>query len=332
MNNGFFIRHFSVRGTEVSIYEYALYNELLLHNKSFIIFLNENKRRQLGFAQYDNILSYNKFKIRFPMIEIEDISEMKHIIKQYKLDTFYTQTHGSSEDIYNFNDQNIWDGCRTIKHCVSDTRYPEGDIYMSISNHLNQIHNTSIPVVPLMTSLVETGSLTTDNLRKELNIPCDAIVLGRHGGPDTFDLPIAHESIKEFLKQNNNIYFLLMNTSPFYTHPNIIYLEPNVDIIYKTKFINTCNAMIHAGARGETFGLAIAEFSALNKPVITCPCGNLEHIKILGDKGIYYNSPSDLINIFYNITHIINSKTDWNAYRDYSPRKIMDLFKTIAYN
>ena len=41
-----------------------------------------------------------------------------------------------------------------------------------------------------------------------------------------------------------------------------------MDLNYKVKFINTCDAMIHARAMGETFGLAVAEFSKKNKPVI----------------------------------------------------------------
>ena len=34
------------------------------------------------------------------------------------------------------------------------------------------------------------------------------------------------------------------------------------------KFVNASDCMIHARARGETFGLAIAEFSIRNKPII----------------------------------------------------------------
>lgn len=37
MNVGFFVRHFTERGTEVAIYDYAKYNEEILKNKSYII-------------------------------------------------------------------------------------------------------------------------------------------------------------------------------------------------------------------------------------------------------------------------------------------------------
>jgi hypothetical protein len=58
--------------------------------------------------------------------------------------------------------------------------------------------------------------------------------------------------------------------------------------------------MIHARGEGETFGLSIAEFSINNKPIITCPSGDLEHIKILGEKAILYKSKEELLNIFMN--------------------------------
>ena len=37
----------------------------------------------------------------------------------------------------------------------------------------------------------------------------------------------------------------------------------------KEAFYRTCDAMLHARRDGETFGLAVAEFSVRNKPVIT---------------------------------------------------------------
>jgi hypothetical protein len=87
--------------------------------------------------------------------------------------------------------------------------------------------------------------------------------------------------------------------------------------------------MIHARSIGETFGLSIAEFSSHNKPIITCRCGDLEHVSILKDKGLYYNSYHELIDIFNNFVNIKTSRNDWNAYLDYSPENVMLLFKKI---
>ena len=78
MNIGFFVRHFTERGTEVAIYDYAKYNEEILNNKSYIICFNETKQKNIGFPI--ERISFNKFISRFQVIEINDISEMTNII------------------------------------------------------------------------------------------------------------------------------------------------------------------------------------------------------------------------------------------------------------
>jgi len=332
MNIGFFIRHFTERGTEVSIYDYANFNEEILGNKSYIICFKPSKQCEIGFPT--DRISYNKFKSRFGdnIIELYDINEMSFVIYRYNLSFFYTQTHGGGNDIYQFNNKNIWGKCKTIKHCVFDTTYPESDYYISISETLNYKYNTNIKVLPLIVYLPE---LKNQNLRNELNIPKDAIVLGRYGGLNEFNISITHQAIEEYLIEsettitNENVYFLFMNTKEFYRHPRIIYLERNIDINFKVKFINTCDAMIHGRQEGETFGLSIGEFSIKNKPIITSPCGDLEHIKILGDKAIKYKSKEELITILKNINEIINLREDWNAYELYSPNNVMKIFNDL---
>jgi len=325
MNIAFFIRHFTERGTEVAIYDYAKYNEELLNNKSIIICFTETAQKNIGFPSIR--FSYDKFKSRFEIVEIENISDMKNIIEKYNLHFFYTLTHGGN-DIYQFQNKSIWGNCKTIKHSVFDTTYPESDFYISISEKINEKNNTNLHVIPHIVELPECN----ENLRAELNIPEDAIVFGRYGGITEFNINVAHHAIIDFLNNNKNTYFLFMNTNKFYEHENIIYLDMNLDLFYKVKFINTCDAMIHARTMGETFGLSIAEFSIKNKPIITSACGDLEHIKILGERAIIYNSKESLITIFKNIESLISNTNDWNAYSYYNPYNIMSLFKKYIFD
>jgi hypothetical protein len=124
-----------------------------------------------------------------------------------------------------------------------------------------------------------------------------------------------------------------MNTQVFFEHPKIIYLNATIDINEKNAFINSCDAMIHARIRGETFGLSIAEFSVLNKPIITYSNSReKEHIEILGEKAILYKNEMELMDIFFNINHHLNSRKDWNAYRNYSPDKVMVLFDNMIFS
>jgi beta-1,4-mannosyl-glycoprotein beta-1,4-N-acetylglucosaminyltransferase len=323
MNIAFFVRHFTERGTEVAIYDYAKYNKHILRNNSIIICFTDTKKQSLGFSTERH--SYDKFKSKFQIVEINDMQEMSGIIRKYDLHFFYTLTHGGGNDIYQFENKLIWGNCKTIKHAVFDTTHPESDFYISISDTLNSKLNTNVQVIPHIVDL----PICFEDLRDDLHIPKDAIVFGRYGGYSEFNINMTQEAIIEFLRVNNNSYFLFMNTNRFYEHPRIIYLDKNINLIYKVKFINTCDAMIHARDMGETFGLSIAEFSIKNKPIITCRCGDLEHIKILGDKALTYTSKESLIHIFTNIKDIIKSRYDWNAYTLYSPEYVMSLFKNI---
>jgi hypothetical protein len=319
----FFVRHFTERGTETSIFNYAKYNEEILNNKSYIVAFTENKIRKLGWDIFGR-LSYDKFKNRFTVIEIDEIKDITNVIDELNIDYFYTQT-GGDNDVYEFENKSIWKNCKTIKHCVFNTRVPESDYYISISNCINNNCGTSYPVLPLLVDLPKVEG----DLRNELNIPKDAIVIGRYGGYYEFNISFVYQCIFNILQKNNNIYFLFMNTKPFGEHPRIIYLNPSTDLNYKSLFVNSCSAMIHARSMGETFGMAVGEFSLMNKPIITSNSGDNEHILILKDKANIYNSPDELNYIFENIATIISSRNDWNAYKDYNPYTIMELFNKL---
>jgi len=88
--------------------------------------------------------------------------------------------------------------------------------------------------------------------------------------------------------------------------------------------------MLHARERGETFGLAIAEFSSMNKPIITySKSPERNHIEILGDKGIYYHDYQTLYDILINL-YIGEVRFDnWNCYQNYTPEKVMEQFNKV---
>jgi hypothetical protein len=88
--------------------------------------------------------------------------------------------------------------------------------------------------------------------------------------------------------------------------------------------------MIHARERGETFGLAIAEFSSKNKPVITYYNSPERcHIDILGDKGIYYTDYTSLYNILSNIQLSDIKDKNWNCYQNFTPENVMNKFNQV---
>lgn len=312
------MRHFGERGTDVAIYDYALYNEVILKNKSYIAHIE---------SQTKSMISYEKFNARFKIFDLNKLDDIKEIIKEYNINYFYTLMSGEYEAFFRLNEKDLWGSCKVIKHCVFTNKYPEGDYCFSISNYLNLKEKVELNILPHIVSVQN----DTENFRENFGIPDSAIVFGRYGGFDQFNITFVHETIIRVLNENieKNIYFLFMNTQEFYKHERLIYLPLNIDLHYKRKFINTCDAMIHARLMGETFGLAIAEFSLCNKPIITCKCGDLEHILILKNRAMIYENKVDLINILTNFKKINDEEDDYNMYDNYNPDNVMNEFKRL---
>jgi beta-1,4-mannosyl-glycoprotein beta-1,4-N-acetylglucosaminyltransferase len=304
---GFHSNQLCERGTEVAMYDYAYYNEKMYNNKSIIFYCKNNPN--------NNAEVIKKFELKFKCYAYENFSEIEQIIKDENIDYLYILKYGNKDEL-------LVKSCPNLIHAVF-TVEPHGERYAAVSEFLSQKHNNTVDYVPHMINLPKCDK----NMRQQLNIPNDAVVMGRYGGYYLFDIPLAHEAIKTVLKTEKNIYFIFANTNVFYEHPRVIYLNKIIDLEDKVKFINTCDAMIHAGSLGETFGLAIGEFSHCNKPIITCKSDvNNSHIDILQEKAIIFNSEESLVEIFKNIKNIINTRSDWNAYKDYNPENVMKKF------
>merc|ERR1719326_2785996 len=111
--------------------------------------------------------------------------------------------------------------------------------------------------------------------------------------------------------------------------------------------------MLHARADGETFGLAIAEFSMHNKPVITaCPthiCHDAtspptrlheaigkhkfqawyEHVRLLGANALRYANESALLKHLHNFDRVAAAHRDWNMYGNFTSEKVMRKFEAV---
>lgn len=324
---GFFARHFLERGTEIATYDYASYNEQYLGNKSIIICFSKSKRTLLGWPIED--VTYDKFKSRFDIIELDDIKDITFHIKSLNISVFHTLVYGTKADEYEFSNKDIWLNCKTIKHCVFDTTFPEGDYYCAISPYLNYKYNTSINVFPHFVDLPNTN----ESMRNILNIPEDAMVFGGYGGKGSFNIKYVQEMVYKMAKNNTNIFFLFANFDKFCDPlPNIIHLPTIIDPLKKVEFINTCDAMLWGRSDGETFGLSIAEFSIKNKPVICSPIGDTAHIMLLGDKAIIYTDSTTLEYILNKITKDFIKSRYWNAYEQFTPVNIMNIFKNIIHS
>jgi hypothetical protein len=320
MKIAFFIRHFGERGTEVAIYDYAHFNETLLGNTSIIIGFTPETYARNNLVCMPDILE--KFCKRFPVYLVKSFAEVDLVLQQQRVDIYYTLTHGQ----YESHPFGYVTACKSIVHCVFETRNPHGDVYCTINQQLNDQLQTSIPVIPHM---VRIGA-TTETLRSELGIPENAIVFGRHGAQNSFDIQIARDSVIEVASSCPSIYFLFMNTQKFCDLPNVIHLPKTIDIEAKQRFINTCDAYLHGGSGGETFGLAVGEFAVSNKPIIaSTQWKNNAHLKILGNKAITYTTKDDLVNILHTFRRGTIDMTS-NGYKEYTPERVMTIFRNVV--
>jgi hypothetical protein len=297
------------RGTTIALFDYAYYNEKILNNKSIIMYNTKRIENQKDVIE--------KFEKHFNVIGVDNFNKVDPILKDNNCDIFYIIKAGEYEG-------QVSKVCKSVVHCVFNTNQPHGDVYARVSPYVYG-KNGNYPVVPHMINLPN----NTDNMRSELNIPENAVVFGRHGGYGQFDIHFVHKIVYNVALMNPNIYFLFLNTQKFCDElPNIIHLTKIIDLEKKVKFINTCDAMLWARRGGETYGLSIAEFSTKNKPVLCCDIGDNAHINYLGNKAIIYNE-SNLQNIIVNFNKEEILKQEWNAYTEYTPEKVMKIFKQV---
>lgn len=310
----------TITGPTVAIYDYADCNESMLHNKSFIFT-----------RTYKNVINevdtkpevYDTFQERFTMIYYETVEDIDRMVSENRIDILYAMTKTGSE----------WEdlvlttsSCKLCIHCLDNLTTPFGDVFAVIGPAVNQVYGTQFPIVPPMIRIDD----STDNLREQLGIDPSALVFGRYGAYDGFDIPFVHEYIDEC--KDPNIIFIFMNTKPFTANPRVIYLNGNVDMRVKRYFMNTCDALLHAHERGEMFGLTCGEFAFAERHVITYahPTATT-HLQLLGNRAITYQHKIELdyiLSNFSTLRHAYSTKISTNLYRKaLIPQNVMRMFK-----
>lgn len=311
---GFYQPHLDIQGTGVSYFDYAYYNEKILKNKS-IMFCDKNDHRTHPLAE-------KKFKEHIEVVELsgrENMTQLSQACKEKNIDALYIQKCGRHDD------GRFIDTVPTFIHVVGVQKDLHGTVYAYVSRWLSEhCSNGEIPYVPYIINLPS----EEDDFRKQLSIPRDAVVFGRIGGPYGWNISFVNDVINQVIFSKPNYYFLFANTDRFTNHERVLFVEPFADLKTKRKFINTCDAMIHARNEGESFGAAVGEFSFCNKPVITySESPERNHIITLGDKGIYYNNRETLYNVFNSF--VVDQAKDWNAYREFNPDAVMQQFNNV---
>ena len=297
MKIGFLSNQLDNRGTGDALYKYAHYNETILGNES-VIFTNFG-------ASGEDPDAVRRFVERF------EVFNTGKIPRNY-LDALYHIKSGYNEGF----DPHI----PYLVHSVFDND-PHGTVYATVSPWMGT--RFGLEYVPHIVELADTN----ENFRKVMEIPEDAIVFGRHGGADTFDIPFVKDVISLYVQKHPNVYFLFLNTDKFVDHERVIHMPASVDPIYKRLFINTCDAMIHARSRGETFGLSVGEFAIAGKPVVTYSESHEKaHLQELGNFALTYSGPTALE---LRLDAVMRGPMISWGYGQYTPENVMKKFDEV---
>ena len=274
-----FVVDMGVRGTSVSSYDFAdLAEKMGLSPTPLILY---------GRGEVHDVFSpdlLRKYRDRFGTGNVHHIAcprgpsdELDALLLQANVTHLYTTIARDGEKW-------MWSrlpGVKNLMHIVFDTRARTNNpsfvkAKMSVAVGPYGMRTPfDMPVVPLVVREIgePPWTLHGPTLRQSLGIPHSATVFCRHGGPTRFDMTAAHQAVVQVASLRPDMYFLFLNTNRFAPEnvSNIIHLPMRDSRDYLPTFIRSCDAMVHGRSNGENFGLAIAEFSTLHKPVFTTP-------------------------------------------------------------
>lgn len=302
------------RGTAVAVYDYAKYNQEILGNESIICY-NSSIPEEMDVSTEQEVINF--IKKDFNVVSYSNDKELQKICDE--VDVAYFIRYGHKEPLPNV---------RTAVHAVFQAYEPHGERYAYVSEWLaskimKEFTKELVPFVPHIVDLPDPNG----DYKEKFNISKEKTVIGRIGGYLTFDLPFVKKQLSEFLQQNDNYIFLFVNTEPFLSHPNIKYINSIVDRQKKSNFINTCDAMLHARRRGESFGLSVCEFLFHNKPVLAWDDGvDQNHIHLLKHTNLLYNEQ----NFKEKLLSFRDSKYDFKSIvKQFEPKPVMQTFQEV---
>jgi glycosyltransferase involved in cell wall biosynthesis len=318
---------FDGRGSGKGPFDYGVC--LQEHVNADIIFVTTKQSANEGIEKINkrfNVVVYDTKPIHHQNFNEQLITKntLEDIVSHEKIDFFHFIKSGENDNITPIN-------CKTGVHCVFKMNEPHGSVYAGISEYLAKKFNKP-EYVPQPIRYIS----PTCNFREKYNIPKDAFVIGRHGGPGHFNIKFVQDVIIDILNHRKDIYFLFLSTNPFVTHERVIHIPWVKDEQDVFNFIDACDVMLHAREDGETFGLSVAEFSVSNKPVITwsgiwdgCPHQRYDkcHLDLLEDRVVVYNNYKDLLDILFSIDKTFIKEYNWDKYSNrFSPKKVMEQY------
>jgi hypothetical protein len=308
----FDIRQPNLFGTTVATFDYADAAERILGHRPVILY------DASGHAAAGPAL--DRFRARFATLPYRSLEELRRVIEGERAELYYCPKEGP-------NDGRIIPDVRNAFHVVFQHYEPHGDVYAYVSRWLaDRMTAGRCPWVPHVVDLPPPNR----DLRQDWNIPADAVVLGRHGAYRAFNLPFVPQTIAAALDRRRDLHFVFVNTAPVITHERVHHLPAIQDRGELANFIAACDAMLHARRQGESFGLAIAEFLSLGKPVLSWAGGlYANHVELIPERRHLYRTSRELLRLLLEIGPDPDVARYRNAVAAYRPEAVMARFAQV---
>lgn len=314
----------TVRGTEVAIFDYAQFNEEILGNQSVVAFPADG---------VESDAMKEKFIQRFRTLIYKSQAELDAFAADTEASTCYLIKTSGNDGVH-------VGGVRNVVHTVFKNCDPHGDVYAYISEWLSDAASGGrYDFVP---HIIRVPHNKSDTMRADLGIPETAHVYGMIGGIDSFKSMLATNVILDTISRDKTKYFVFVKTRLPEWFPwtrariakalgtgRLVYIDEISDFESKERFINSCDAMIHARRRGETFGIALGEFSVRGKPVIVqfrARAKDRCHYQILGDTAHYFRTRKELRIL---LSQDPSTLPPSDRYLQFAPEHVMRKFEQI---
>ena len=254
MKVAFHSRILTERGSEGAMLDYARLNRSVLGNESILCLPDQ--------PEFAGNPLLKKWQEEFEVIQYQGKNDLGRKLKKDRAEVLYLTKPGPFDGF-------LVPGVKNCVHAQFLCDEFHGDAFAYLSPWMSRVMTgREESFVPFYVPKFETST----NFRKKLGILSGERVFGRHGGWDTFNIPFARRAVAEHARKHRTDHFIFLNTEPIHGTErlsNVHYLPATVDPEEKAQFLASCDTMLHARWHGETFGLAVGEFAALGKPVIT---------------------------------------------------------------
>jgi len=322
MKIGIHSNQFDGRGTGKTPYDYALaLRDILGYEVVFLTTHDDPNEGLPKLCEEFQVFQYHGNVNRAPAREVK--SQLERIVSQQKIDFLQMMKSGANDFI---NPEN----CKTGTHYIFNGTQPHGTSFAAVSDFLARKFKQTAYVPHIIYSIPP-----TKDVRATLGIPKDALVIGRHGGNESFDIEFVKKAVGDILEIRKDLYFLFLSTKQFISHERVIFFPWVKDEEGKFNFIHACDIMLHARQVGETFGLAVGEFSASNKPVITWsgsghPRYDFAHIEHLLGNSYLYHEYNDLMLLLRELDVSYIRSKNWDYFTEkFSPMSVVTQYNNV---